>query len=245
MGSWALFSHASLHGPLLRLAAATASGGRWPSGPSIGTFSVSRTSAKGARRREKALAAAVTKMEVEDDHLLSGRHSEMLDGGWAEDTDSASGLRALITGRWLETEAAKAVAEGGITCSAGELLNAMAAGEDALSEEELAENGLKADVGQMRVAGLVRARQTGDTIGSCGSPSHNAATKLRLTLISDLGVEKACALLRVVTRHARLHPGIAPRVEGPVVNSEAWQETPPDEWRRLVESDGKVSSPYL
>ena len=68
-----------------------------------------------------------------------------------------------------------------------------------------------------------------------GSPGHNVATKLRLDLITDLGVECTCALLRVVTRHGRLHPGIAPKVEGPIVNSEASDYTPKDELKRMLE----------
>jgi hypothetical protein len=58
-------------------------------------------------------------------------------------------------------------------------------------------------------------------------------------------VRQAGAVLRLATRHGRLHPGIAPKVAGPVVNSEAWELTPPDELRRMLESDGRATSPYL
>ena len=82
-------------------------------------------------------------------------------------------------------------------------------------------------------------------ICAIGSPGHNLASTLRLDLIADLGVACTCALLRLVTRHGRLHPGMAPKVEGPSVNSEAWEHTPPEELRRMLESDGRARSPYL
>lgn len=43
-----------------------------------------------------------------------------------------------------------------------------------------------------------------------------------------IGQELACAVMRVTTRHGRLYPGLAPKIEGPVVNSEAGDITPAD-----------------
>lgn len=178
-------------------------------------------------------------LEGADDCLLNG------DGGgavWAEESDAVGGLRTLTTGRWLESEAATRVREGGLGAeiSAGQLLTAMAAGEDALSEAE-ARRELGTELGS--VPGLSRRKQ--GCIGPLGSASHTVATKLRLDLIAELGVAKACALLRVVTRHGRVHPGLAPQVEGPAVNSEAWELTPPAEVDRMMSTDGRADSPYL
>lgn len=197
----------------------------------------STNSAKAAKQAARATAAAAERLELNDDQLLGGG-SAASEAAWAEDTDSASGLRALVTGRWLETEAATMVKEAGLECSVGQLLNALAEGQDAIDPAEAREFGVP-------TGGIKRTRKADDVIGPSGSATHTVATKLRLSLIGQLGVEKSCALLRVVTRHGRLHPGIAPKIEGPVVNSEKSENTPPDEWRRLIESDGKAASPFL
>lgn len=191
--------------------------------------------------------AAAAEREAADEVLLSGGHAGH-SAIWAEEEGSASGLHALFTGRWLETEAAarlaaaalpeaEAGAEAGAELSAATLLVAMATGEDALSEREAAEA-----LG-VRGAGTRHAPRRRTVIGPVGSESHTVATKLRLDLIAELGVERACALLRVVTRHGRLR--LALRVEGPVVNSEAWQQTPEDELERMLTSKGQVDSPFL
>ena len=146
---------------------------------------------------------------------------------WAEEVDPATGLRHLVAGRWLETEVRARLDAEGLTAplggsqAAGRFLNAMAAGEDCV------EAGGRC------------------TIGSVGSATHNMATKLRLDLMASVGADAACSLLRAITRGGRLHPGIAPSINGPIVNSEAAQYTPPDELQRMLASEGKASSPYL
>ena len=65
----------------------------------------------------------------------------------------------------------------------------------------------------------------------------------------------ANALLRLMTRHGRLHPGLAPPVEGPIISAEAGQQTPPEEianMRRVVAAEGSgpgeatgMASPFL
>ena len=52
-------------------------------------------------------------------------------------------------------------------------------------------------------------------------------------VITILGADRSNALLRLMTRDGRLHPGLAPVVSGPVVNSEAGHHTPPDELKRM------------
>ena len=91
-----------------------------------------------------------------------------------------------------------------------------------------------------------RAQPSGP-IGGLGSASHTAAVKLRLDLMAQFGGAVTNALLRAMTRHGRLHPGLAPTIEGPTVNSEKSQLTPPDELARMMESRGAsdCGSPYL
>ena len=69
-----------------------------------------------------------------------------------------------------------------------------------------------------------------------GWPGNDAAAKarrLRSELMAILGTPRANALLRCISRDGRLHPGLAPAVEGPIVNSEKEQYTPRDEAERL------------
>lgn len=195
------------------------------SGPS-GTLtgSAGQPDASAARRAARAARAGAGA-------AVGSRAREAADKSsvWAEDREPTAGLKTFFTGRWLETDA-KARLEGvaDVRCSAGELLTAMAHGEDAIDTR----------------TGTTLLRP-GRVIGSPGSPSHTLATKLRIDLVALLGVERACALLRLVTRHGRLHPGIAPKVEGPTVNSEKGGITPLEEVRRMIESDGRVQSPFL
>ena len=202
-------------------------------------LSCSCASAAASAKAARASPAAVVRMETKDDELLGGSSRS---GVWAEDTHSVSGLRALVTGRWLETEAAKRIADAGLACSVGQLLNAMADGEDALSEEQAA-----AELGAhgYGVGSALTRRLPNSAVGPLGSPGHTVATRLRIDLVAEMGIERACALLRVVTRHGRLHPGLAPRIDGPLVNSEACQYTSNEEWRRMLESDGQAPSPFL
>ena len=67
-----------------------------------------------------------------------------------------------------------------------------------------------------------------------GSASHNLATKLRLEPLGELGAQTACALLRAVVRGGRLHPGLAPEIRGPTVNTEKGERTPLHEVRELL-----------
>ena len=218
----------------------------------------SASSAKAAAALVSASSRVREAREVEDERLLGGLPSKGGSPVWAEEVDSAAGLMGLLGGRWLEKEAVQRIKEAGMAswCTVGMLLCAMADGHDALSEEEAVREGycqplppgaklhFAVTTSTLRKCRSARPDLDG-VIGSMGSPGHNVATKLRLDLITDLGVECTCALLRVVTRHGRLHPGIAPKVEGPIVNSEASDYTPKDELKRMLESDGRARSPYL
>eukprot|EP00966_Prymnesium_polylepis_P317613 7337819-Prymnesium_polylepis.1 len=70
---------------------------------------------------------------------------------------------------------------------------------------------------------------------------------MRLELLVQFGEKKTNALLRLATRHGRLHPGLAPQLDGPVVNSEGGEFTPPDELARMMASGdpSKSKSPFL
>ena len=70
-----------------------------------------------------------------------------------------------------------------------------------------------------------------------GWPVHQEAatkaTRLRRELMSVLGARCTNALLRAISRDGRLYPGLAPKVEGPIINSEKSQYTPREEAERL------------
>ena len=59
---------------------------------------------------------------------------------------------------------------------------------------------------------------------------------MRAELLGMLGADAslANAALRAATRDGRLHPGLAPPVSGPTVNSEAKERTPPAEIARMM-----------
>ena len=77
--------------------------------------------------------------------------------------------------------------------------------------------------------------------------AHLSATQLRFRLIANVGARHANALLRAITRHGRLLPGFAPKVEGPTVSAMDRQQTPLPELRRIMASDGapEGGSPFL
>ena len=77
----------------------------------------------------------------------------------------------------------------------------------------------------------------------CRGDGHTEAVKLRLDLMAQVGSRAACVVLRMATRHGRLHPGLAAPIRGPVVNSEKDGLTPPDELERML--CAPESSPYL
>eukprot|EP00966_Prymnesium_polylepis_P003553 81224-Prymnesium_polylepis.1 len=92
---------------------------------------------------------------------------------------AAFGLWALLAVQHLETKVRAAV---GSMAAAGQLLNALAAGAD-------------------------MAPPDGSPLGAHGSPTHLAAMQLRVSLVQQFGAAGAAALLRMCTRHGRLHPG--------------------------------------
>lgn len=73
-------------------------------------------------------------------------------------------------------------------------------------------------------------------------PSSRArafAARLREELQVAIGEPSSVdALLHLIVRDGRLHPGLAPPVEGTIVSSEAGDLTPPDELARLFATDG-------
>jgi len=73
-----------------------------------------------------------------------------------------------------------------------------------------------------------------------GTRPRDVADRLRAELAGVLGGGAAVrALLAAMTRDGRLHPGLAPPVEGPVVSGEMgrgeFKVTPPEELARMLE----------
>ncbi|KAL1496580.1 hypothetical protein AB1Y20_014185 [Prymnesium parvum] len=134
--------------------------------------------------------------------------------------EEGGGVQFLMAARWVESETAQRVGAG----AAGRFLTALAAGEDAAAYDGA-------------------HREASDAIGPLGSATHNAAVSIRLELLLQFGEERANALLRLLTRDGRLYPGLAPKVEGPIVNSEASEMTPPEELARMMSSDDPEASP--
>ena len=74
-----------------------------------------------------------------------------------------------------------------------------------------------------------------DTRWAAGSGGHSKAAGVRKHLLTVLDTAaRANALLRAMTRDARLHPGLAPPLDGPVVGTDEAQLTPADEVERMV-----------
>lgn len=189
--------------------------------------------AAAAGSREKALA-----QEREDEALVSA--------------STSLGLRGLVTARWLETEAT--VFLGGAVekkdhahgLKVGAFLNALADGADSEEYEQLMIRRGGGGGAEARKAARARARQYLAVMGPPGSETHTIATKLRLTMMSQVGPDATCAVMRLATRHGRLSPGLAPKIEGPVVNSEKSDQTPIPELNRIMQSGGKgIESPFL
>ena len=129
--------------------------------------------------------------------------------------DGTNGLRCLLAWRWLERNACGFHKED--ADKVGRMLSAMAAGGDDPES-------------------LVRRKVTADSqpIGAAGSETNYCAQQLRLWLVRSLGAPLACAVMRVACRHGRLHPGLAPPLEGPVVNAEVGQQSAPDDVRAVI-----------
>jgi hypothetical protein len=174
--------------------------------------------------------------EAEDERLIGVRGLAFS----STTVEHAMGLQTLLAARWLEAKMAEAEkivggvggGDGGeagagdgrgadAPQAVGRFLNALAAGGDAAGSP-LGEHG------HIPV-------QAAAVIGSMGSPTYVLASTVRYQLLRQLGTAACCALLRVCTRHGRLHPG--PATVGSAketVNSEALEVTPPDEVARLL-----------
>ena len=70
-------------------------------------------------------------------------------------------------------------------------------------------------------------------IGDKASATYKLAVELRCSLLSNLGNEATCAMLRLLTRHGRLYPG-PPEIGPGAVNSEAKEVTPKEEVERML-----------
>jgi hypothetical protein len=86
---------------------------------------------------------------------------------------------------------------------------------------------------------FITAMGAGEDVGwPTGSRARNVADRMRAELSGVLGGGAAVrTLLRLMTRDGRLHPGMAPPVEGPVVSAEPRRGdlriTPPEQMERL------------
>jgi len=72
-----------------------------------------------------------------------------------------------------------------------------------------------------------------DSTWPAGSHGRSSATEMRKHMITVLGASRANALLRAMSCHGRLYPGLAPHWEGPVVGTEQLQHTPSDQVRQV------------
>ena len=197
----------------------------------------------------RASAAAAASAAASPERLLAQEEEDEALVGQS----TSLGLRSLVTARWLESEAT--VHLGGAVekkdhthgLKVGAFLNALADGADSVDYERLVVRGGNKAAGgaEARAAARARGRQHLAAIGPPGSETHTAACKLRLTMMSQVGADVTCAVMRLATRHGRLSPGLAPRIEGPVVNSEKSDHTPLAELNRMMESGGKAQSPFL
>ena len=75
-----------------------------------------------------------------------------------------------------------------------------------------------------------------DTTWPAESAEARTATQMRSHLIMVLGVARANALLRLMTRHGRLHPGLAPKLGGAVVGTDEHNFSSVGELRQWVKS---------
>ena len=62
-------------------------------------------------------------------------------------------------------------------------------------------------------------------IGGRDSQTYALAVEMRATLVSQFGADGANALLRIMTRHGRLHPGPDTAEGAEMINSEEKQVT--------------------
>ena len=147
--------------------------------------------------RRGMTAADVDGAEEADEALLCGSH--------------CLGLISLLMAIGLESKARAGLRSGE---SVGRFLNAMADGTDDGTDDGTA-------------AGRSRRQTDAPPIGPKGSETYALAVKIRCELLAHCGVRGTCALLRLCTRHGRLHPGppaVGSAAEG-VINSEAKEET--------------------
>ena len=87
------------------------------------------------------------------------------------------------------------------------------------------------DVGNLFLAAIAAGAES---TWADGDPAKVRAYRLRQELMSFLGgAQTANALLRSISRDGRLHPGLAPKVSGRIVNSEKNQMTPRQEADQL------------
>ncbi|KAL1515248.1 hypothetical protein AB1Y20_001882 [Prymnesium parvum] len=153
---------------------------------------------------------------VSDALLASMRASRQAAADEADEAllnhSEAIGLLSLFAAQYLETkaraaESASAAAELNPD-EVGPFLNALAAGDDA-------------------------APSASSPLGAVGTAKHTLAVQLRLNLVKQFG-DAASALLRITTRHGRLHPGPPPVSPEEIVNSEAKQVTASDDLPKEV-----------
>jgi hypothetical protein len=102
-------------------------------------------------------------------------------------------------------------------------------------ESETAKNMFGGDYGE--AGRFLHALSEGqDTRWPAESPAQRQAYGVRHHLLQCLGeAERANALLRVLVRDGRLHPGLAPKLRGPVVGTDEVAFTPDDELRTMVD----------
>ena len=112
----------------------------------------------------------------------------------------------------------------------GAFLNALASGRDGVATygEAAGRHGTR-----MRAELIALLSQGSAAEGAEGAEAEAEASGSASAQLG-LGARRCNALLRAMTRHGRLHPGLAPPVSGEVVNSERGEVTSPAVYEALV-----------
>lgn len=202
---------------------------------------------RAASRLPDASVVAAAALDAAAAAAAAARASAARDGGedarlLEEGADDALAIRAYLASRHLEGSCTALLGE-----EAGRFLTALAAGEDASWDSSEGVKGRHANRVRAELIALLSAE--GDGRGGFEYGEAGASSTLdsgRQATFDDgcrtqlsLGVRRANALLRAMTRDGRLHPGLAPPVTGEVISSEEGQLTPAGEYARLVcDSDG-------
>lgn len=138
--------------------------------------------------------------------------------------DGALGLLSLFALEYAETKVSAAL--GTSTEAVAAFLGAVGAGADARAAELLREANAVGKTAAHASVAEGRASAWPHALVPLTMETYMLATQLRMHLMGQFDVLETCALLRLIARHGRIHPG-PPSLggTGSVVNSEKKQTT--------------------